>query len=94
MDIGLQTFDEYGNIILDTTTLVGLAIGSINTGTSPGSYSDDRLLKGNPFVISQADLAGLKQISPVVTVSGGTISWVFPSGTAERSSCIVVYGIT
>lgn len=93
MSIGLQTFDETGAVILDTTTIVGLAIGNISTGTVNGSYTDSRLSEGTPFAMSQPNLMGPGTVAPVVTLSADTISWEYPPGNGERASCIIVFGI-
>nr|WHT11554.1 module 1 specificity determinant [Pseudomonas aeruginosa]WHT11951.1 module 1 specificity determinant [Pseudomonas aeruginosa] len=96
MTTGLQIWDANGNLTTDTATRVGTILGSVESGTSPGSISVPDLSLGNPFcyVLTGASVYG-DVIPPSVTFSGNTLSWGFYGGGSYtvRVSAKIVYGV-
>ncbi|MCY1285167.1 hypothetical protein D9M68_999880 [compost metagenome] len=75
---GLQIFDEYGRVILDTNTRVFTLMGYVDTGTNDGSLHVPDLGRGTPVFFASA-ITPLGQFSrvPGITISGQTIVWAF-----------------
>jgi len=87
MAYGLQVFSASGALILDISHRCGRVIGTFNTGTSNGSTN----ITVPPTTQLWASLLNPSpDLSPALNVSGGTISWTFPSIGSANS--IVVYG--
>jgi hypothetical protein len=95
---GIQTWDASGNIIVDTSVRSGRVLGSFSSGTTAGSFGDAGLATGtmwyivNPIIASGSLFGGM---CPVVTASGSTLSWTFPtdpSGITAQAS-LVTYGV-
>jgi hypothetical protein len=96
MPSGLKCFDSNGNVTLDTTTWSGIILGSFTlpTGHGPGSYSNDALLEGRPWVAVYSvdgNIGATANGNPTNTsasVSGNTVSW-----TAGNPACYILFGI-
>lgn len=99
MPAGLQIWDEAGNFILDTTSIVGRLIGTIDASAMSGSVNVVGLDQGTPFAIPIMDVgSGAQTYStislPIVTFSGSTVSWTrqgIASGTPV--SCQLILGV-
>ena len=92
MSQGLQVWDGGGAIVLDTNTRAGVALGVISTGTSAGSFIDADLSLGEPFFFTLPGAPGWNGNVAVITISGTTIYWSFPSAGSNQSS-LIIYGI-
>lgn len=91
MPAGVQTFDAAGNIIVDITTRITRVSGivSIPAG-STGSVAVPNASQGTiwyAFLHTSGD-----RYYPVVTVSGGTISWT-PSTQGTPANKSLIYGV-
>lgn len=98
MPVGLQVWDSNGDISVDLSERLGLAIGVIDTGTSNGSISVPQFQGNTPFHYSLA-LADNSSTSPRVSISGTTLSWVFVDiiingQLSPRVSSTILYGVT
>lgn len=76
MPQGLQVWDKNGVLTVDLTDRLGLAIGSVNTGTSNGSIQVPQFQGNTPFyyALSLSDNAAS---SPRISITGTTLSWTF-----------------
>lgn len=92
MPQGLQIWDAAGATVFDTTTRAGVALGAVNTGTVNGSVVAEGLALGEPFFFVIPDGTSFADAVPVVTISGTTIFWSFPS-VGYRTGGVIVYGI-
>lgn len=86
MPVGLQTFDENGEVNFDSSATTTKILGSFSTGTSNGSktisvtdgYKLWAVLSGNePISVS----SGVMYYFPEITINGNTISWNFDAGS-------------
>lgn len=102
MTAGLQVWDASGNLMVDTSTLMGRIFGSvtIQSGDS-GSLVDENLLTGVPFAIPCAQfLDGYDPFewdpgisNPVITFSGNTMFWSsYNTSLLEKPEYIIYYG--
>lgn len=98
MPVGLQTFDENGNVLIDTSTRTGTLLGVFNTGKSDGSIVDPSLAMGTPFwsITSNEDSYAIN--APVIDaglIDGAhRIRWTFKnSGSPYNVDFRVVYGV-
>lgn len=93
MPTGLQTFDPQGRLILDYTTRVSQALGTMTLGDShaAGSIQVPAFARGTPYVvvISQQKFKGDGDVRkiPQATASGTTLSWT------AGDACYLSYGI-
>lgn len=93
MDLGMQVFDASGNIVIDVTTRLSRVIGTqaIAAG-STGSLAVPNTTQGLIWFAIYGN--GGNRYSPVMSVSGGTISWSpksgFPGGPVD---VIMIYGL-
>jgi hypothetical protein len=85
LSVGLQVFDQNGNLTLDATYRVMRIIGSINIGQSnpSGSQTDSRLAQGGwssfqPSVIGSAGYLSGGMLMPSFSISGDTLTWSYP----------------
>lgn len=93
MTAGLQVFKQDGTIIIDTTTLVGSALGRISTGITNGSYEDPRIGGNNLFWFAIPGVNMPVQV-PEISRSGNSIVWTFESpGSLGNNSLSIVYGV-
>ncbi len=98
MPTGLQTFDENGNLVIDTTTRTGTLLGVLNTGKFNGSFVNPSLAMGTPFwsITSNEDSYAMR--APVIDaglIDGAhRIKWTFKnSGSPFNSDFRVIYGV-
>lgn len=88
MPQGLQTFDQYGNVLLDLTDRVTRYIGTyfLAAGSGEGSIYSEGLLTGTPFpVFTRMNISGQNAIStlmqaPTYWYGGGNLYWSNPVG--------------
>jgi len=84
-----------GAIILEITDRLSREVGSVYTGTSPGSFTVPMSIPGDVyFYVSSGTNIWLM---PEVVLSGRTISWSWAgaSGSAvpSRAAATIVYGV-
>ncbi|MBB6319237.1 hypothetical protein [Paraburkholderia tropica] len=101
MPVGLQIFDENGNIILDATYRV-MRLGGMTTitGGLNGSVTDDRLAQGGWFTFQPKGTRGDGYLSggvivPRFTLSGSTLSWTWNAKNSTYDTYqdgYIVYG--
>lgn len=95
MPQGLQLFDVSGNRTLDVTDRITRYLGSFQTGTDNGSFSDQRLSQGVPFyqIVSEGEIGAVN--FPSIMLSGTTFRWeFFTTGLyAPRTNSTVYYGV-
>ena len=100
MAAGMQVWDAQGNIIFDTTSIVGRVIGVIDASATSGSAVVVGLDQGTPFAIPQLQKNTLSILIntdsyPVCTFSGNTVSWTrysYPVGV-QLTSCNLILGV-
>lgn len=87
--VGLQTFDENGNLMLDATTPGVFNYGFAYTGTSPGTILNSKIKKDSTFIYAYKTRMGLRGTNTVFddnehdvtgypiryTIEDGSISW-------------------
>lgn len=95
MATGLQVFDGQGNVILDTTTRMGVLLGQVNTGKSNGSVTNSAFSRGTPFYVATSTENGATSvIGPNITISGNTLSWQFNNpGFSGNHGFLIIYGV-
>lgn len=96
-DYGLQVKDLAGNVILKITDRLTRLVGSVNTGIANGSLAIPNPGNGAVFFVIQP-ISGTvlsTNTAPVVTLSGSTLTWTFPAGTANSSrvAALILYGV-
>lgn len=100
MPQGLQVFDAAGQVVIDTSTIVGLLIGRIDVAENQlsGSIYNPKLTSGRPFVVpfigmmkspvgaggGRNDLITSSQVS--FGVNGNTLTWSRPQRSAQETS--------
>jgi len=98
VQFGLQTFDANGNIMLDTTSIVGILIGKVTVAENQmtGIITDAKLAHGKPFAVpfiaftTTALGVGngrgtlITSSQPVFTFGHDTITWVRPAKTSQE----------
>ena len=104
MPAGFQTWDASGNLIVDTTTLLGRIIGSVSIVGTSGSITDARFANGTPFAFPvmgysnafSAFSLDASRSAPAVSFSGTTLNWTrgAEGAGAEVPSCTLYYGVT
>lgn len=102
MPDGLQTWDENGNILIDTTTVVGRTLGVIDASAASGSATVVGLDQGTPFAVPLIQGGGNSYYYvydaltiPRCTFSGTTVSWVrqAPPIGYGTPSCSLLLGV-
>lgn len=96
MPAGLQCFNAQGQLTVDITDNLPRFIGSVVTGTSPGSISIPAFASGRGFAYSTdfSDFnAGDAVNRPIFQVSTSGISWSWGSGPPILRSIIILYGV-
>jgi len=98
MPVGTQFFDANGKLTLDFTDKVGRVLGSIETGTIPGSITDARFLTGRPFFIFRGyNVPGARGLpAPVISIAGTTLSWTAGNSAdvgVPNVNGLIVYGV-
>lgn len=100
MPQGLQVFNASGGVVLDTTTIVGLLIGSVGVSENQlsGSIYSPKFSNGKPFLVpfigmmkspigvagGRSDFISASQVS--FSINGNTITWSRPQRSAQESS--------
>ncbi len=100
MNAGLQLWDEDGNLMFDSSTIVGRFIAVINASGATGSATVPGLDQGIPFAVPQLGLTSLGVLIntnsyPICTFDGNLISWTrhaYPTGTA-LPDCMLILGV-
>ena len=100
MKIGIEIRDENNNIILDTSDLTTIMLGTYTTGTEDGSYTDANIANRDVWVavvsVNGTFDANHFPCTPVFSVDGNTISWVFDNGGQTWgvvTGCTFLYGV-
>lgn len=94
MSFGLEVYGQDGNVTLSVTDRAGRILGSVNSGTSPGSINVPALSSGSPFYILRSEWLGVTLCPPTVTISGTQISWTFADPTfTDRVAAEIFYGV-
>ncbi|WP_139253271.1 hypothetical protein [Burkholderia ubonensis] len=93
MTTGLQAFDRYGRLIFDATKRCGRVLMSQRVSGGSGSFSDDRLTQGQPFVCFMADSlpfvnAVSKSLPPAISISGNTVTYSYTDGNPIAGTII------
>ena len=94
MGLGMQVFDASGNIMIDVTTRLSRVIGTVAIpAASTSSLAVPNTMQGTIWYSIYGGGNG-NRYSPVITVSGGVISWSprggFPGGAVDVT---MVYGL-
>jgi hypothetical protein len=101
MSVGFQTLDGSGGVITDLGDRIAKFLGSLNVGASynggaaSGSITDARLTQyagTTPWFGIISSTFFRHEEHPVVTISGNTLSWSFPSGSTLPNTTII-YGL-
>lgn len=105
---GMQVFKSNGDLLIDTSTLVGQFINSFKTDQATGSITNPLLSTGTPFAFAitgkafaggdipiTPDLAVISPATCKVTVVGDTLSWDWSTGDDRKLSTEIViqYGV-
>lgn len=101
MPVGLQTLDTAGNVFVDLDTRIAKVLGLLNVGASytgasmSGTVTDSRFTSYTGTsswfgIISSTFFRNAEH--PVVSISGDTLSWTFPTGS-PRPDTTIIYGI-
>jgi hypothetical protein len=93
MGLGMQVFDAAGNLAIDVTTRLSRVIGSTTIAAgSTGSIAVPNTTQGAIWFAIYGN--GGNRYSPVMSVSGGVISWSprtgFPGGAVDVT---MLYGL-
>lgn len=98
MTVGVRIRNsDTGKIVLDITDRLTRILGSVNTGTNPGSIVVPEFAQGSPWYY----FAGVGRSSPfdngnkpIVTISGNTLSWAFTNFSGRtRYADTIIYGL-
>lgn len=93
MAAGLRVRDAAGNLIIDYTTHMSLALGSMSLGDdhAAGSITVPEFSLGTPYVVvtSQQKFKGDGNVrkAPTATASGTTLSW------SAGDACYLSWGV-
>lgn len=94
MPAGLQTWDQYGRLRLDTSVRMANMVGQVYTNGVDGSVWTDTT-KGTPFfyVTLPSDPA-ISTLLPTVYFSGNTLIWQYIGGTGytAKYGVYITYG--
>ncbi|KVT46716.1 hypothetical protein WK52_00165 [Burkholderia multivorans] len=93
MTVGLQIFDQWGNLVFDATTRVGRVLFRQRVAGGSGTFWDDRLTTGTPFACFQADSIPIatavdKILPPTITISGNSVTYAYNDGTPIPGSIL------
>lgn len=104
MPQGLEVYDEQGQLRFSATDRLTRLIGEVYSGSSAGAISvPEFATHGSPWFCvyddtsTSAGTLGNQLYTPVVTISGTTLSWTFmdgpnnPSGIRQPST--ILYGV-
>ncbi len=88
MPLGVQIWDEHGNLMIDQFTRVGRIMGVVAGNTAGGSISDGNLAQGTPFAsVMLLGVVNLADLAPQVSISGTTITY-----TSSSYPFYIIYG--
>lgn len=104
MTVGLQTWDENGNLIIDLTSRCTRFLGRLDGVVSNGSLVDSRFADGTGFVMVLPDVTDSVPTSiytvPQAEVVGNTLTWSFSVNGYDGASrpftpipCTILYGV-
>lgn len=91
MTVGIQTFNSSGQLQLDTSHGISRVIGII-TATAAGSGSVSLPSGYGSYWFHVAPSNG-SQYSPVVSISGTTLSWNPATIFGPAVDCTIIYGV-
>jgi hypothetical protein len=101
MPAGFQAFDASGNVLIDISQRIAKLLGTTNVGASytgaamTGSVVDSRFTAYSGAQAWAAVIAGSffqMHEHPQITISGNTLTWTFPTGSA-RPNTTIIYGL-
>lgn len=92
MTAGLQVWDANGVLVLDITTRLTRLVGSLDTGTSNGSFAlPDH--SGDPFIMVEGEVRIFNRSGPGIWLDGRVVRWAFDDTFAvPRASYKIRYG--
>jgi hypothetical protein len=96
MPAGIQIFDAQGVLIVDITDNLPRFIGSVYTGTSPGSIAIPAFSGGRGFAYSTDTTdtyPGDAVNRPIFQVTTSGISWSWGSGPPAIRPTTILYGV-
>jgi hypothetical protein len=97
MALGLQIYNASNERILSITDSLTKFVGVISFGenSNNGSQVFAALAGGRPFAtVFRTSTSAATWITPLVTFSGTTVSWTFPTyfNASNRAACQIVVG--
>lgn len=102
---GMEVYDDNGNLLIDTSTLVGNVINSFTTTQKSGSITNSLLTTGTPFGFATIGSVPVREshapnfleapVWPTITISGNTLSWSWGDEESVPSSSplTIIYGV-
>lgn len=102
---GMQVFKSNGEMLIDTSTLVGNLINSFTTTQKSGSITNSLLSTGTPFGFATVGSVPVGESGapnyleapawPTISISGNTLSWSWVDEESVPSSnpITIVYGV-
>lgn len=101
---GLQVFDEFGRVTLDTNSKCSRILGVVQPGLGQSVYTDDRLTQGTPFAFFVMEgngfLFGAYDVAPnasapIINFSGNqmVVSRPAPPPYGNVGTCTVYFGV-
>lgn len=99
MSFGLQAWDGDGVVVFDPPKRIARFIGSVETGTSPGSATVSVPADGGQmFFFTHVANGDMRASHPEVSLNGATLSWTFASFTIDagdsfRVPATIYYGV-
>lgn len=105
MPQGMQVFKSNGDLLIDTSTLVGNVINSFTTTAKTGRITNDLLTTGTPFGFatvgsiptgnSGAPSYREAPAWPTVSISGNTLSWSWSEeyNVPVSNPITIIYGV-
>lgn len=99
MTFGLRVWDAAGNLEVDSSTRMGIFLGSVDVNTRTGSITDSRLLGGEPWSCIttgylSAEFSFQNGVTgyPIISFSGNTMFWDYADATYV-ATVTIIYGI-
>jgi len=99
MSYGFRVWDAAGNLEVDTSTRMGIVLGSVDVNTRTGSITDNRLLGGSPwscittgYLSTEFSFQNAVTGYPIITFSGNMMFWDYTDATYVATVAIT-YGI-
>lgn len=92
MTAGFEVFDANGAQVISVTDRICRVLGTLDVSAN-GSTANAGLLNGTPWwAVKQISASTTDANYPEITVSGSTLSWVYPSWGA-RVPVTILYGV-